>query len=74
VLVLIDLHNGRAALGSLVSRQLSAHASDKEPEQFVEFLTALVKCGSGMRYKLETDQLVLEVRLSGASGGRFWIH
>ena len=72
--VLIDLHNGQAALGSLVSRQLSAHASDEQPEQFVEFLTALVKCGSRMRYKLETDQLVLEVRLSGVSGERFWIH
>jgi hypothetical protein len=72
--MLIDLMNGQAALGSLVGRQLSAHASDGQPEQFVEFLTALVRCGSSMRYKLESDQLVLEVRLSGVSGERLWVH
>jgi hypothetical protein len=39
-----------------------------------DFVTALMKSGNCRVYELESDQLILEVQLPGASCQKRWLH
>jgi hypothetical protein len=71
--VLIPLDNEHGLLHPVTSPLAAAGSPDEQLGQAAEFVTALVKSGSCMTYELETDQWVLEVRVS-SSNRRQWTH
>jgi hypothetical protein len=71
--VLIPLDNEHGFLHPVTSPLSTAGSPGEHLGQAAEFVTALVKSGSCKTYELESDQWVLEVRLSSSSR-RQWTH
>ena len=72
--VLIAFDNEHGLLYPVTIPLSAAGPPDKQLGQAAEFVTALAKCGSCKTYELESDQWILEVRLSTTSSHRQWIH
>ena len=71
--LLIALDDERRVLDSVAS-PCSPGPPEEQMGRAADFVTALMKSGNCKIYELESDQLVLEVRLPGVSCQKRWLH
>lgn len=72
--VLIALDDGRGVLVPVTSPLSTTGPAERRLAIAADFVAALVSCGACNIYELESDEWILEVRPTGVSSGRRWIH